>query len=131
MKFAVISTLCLSCSSVFAFAMAPAHAICTMTDVSLQVAVHGSQTPTQQNNQVWMGAQGPCWGNTTTNTATQVYVGSGSAQQERQSTHFIQGSPANPGGLSGPVIGTQIHVPVDVYSPAHDPSFMSPLGIGF
>jgi hypothetical protein len=104
----------------------PARAACAMTDVSLQLSIHGSQSPTPQSNLVSMGSNDDCWGNTTTNTSTQLYVGSGAASQQRTSQQFVGGtqpSPLSQFGITNPVVRTQISVPIDVYSPAHDPSF--------
>lgn len=101
-----------------------AHAGCAMTDVSLQLAIRGSSIPAQQNNNVGMQTIGNCWGNATTNTSTQVYTGSGTVQQGRDSSHFVGGSKPLPYGINGPVIRTQIGVPIDIYSPAHDFTFI-------
>lgn len=70
----------------------PADASCAMTDVSFQVAIRGSSTAAQQSNNVGMTTTGDCWGNATTNTSTQVYTGSGTVQQDRNSSHFVGGS---------------------------------------
>lgn len=106
----------------------PASAACVMTDVGVQVAVHGSQNPASQNNDVSMGTTGgPCLGNTTTSTSTQVYVGPGDVEQNRTSNHLVGGSDSS--GIGGPVIGTSVPVQVDVYSPAHDQGFMNSLPI--
>ncbi len=110
----------------------PANASCAMTDVSFQVAIRGSSTAAQQGNNVGMKNRGNCWGNATTNTSTQVYTGSGTVQQGRNSSHFVGGSKPLPYGIKGPVVGTQITVPVDIYSPAHDSIFMNnTMGSGF
>ena len=112
----------------------PSLASCTMTDVSLQISVHGSSTPTLQTNDVSMGSTDNCWGNNSTNVSTQLYVGSGAATQQRRSQHFVGNENNNsvvPGGFSTPTIGTQISVPIDVYSPAHDPNLMNSLGLPF
>ncbi len=103
----------------------PANASCAMTDVSFQVAIRGSSTVAQQGNNVGMTTMGNCWGNATTNTSTQVYTGSGTVQQGRNSSHFVGGSEPLPYGVTGPVVGTQISVPVDIYSPAHDSTFLN------
>jgi hypothetical protein len=109
-----------------------AYASCAMTDVSFQVAIRGSSIPAEQTNNVGMSTMGDCWGNATTNTSTQVYTGSGTVQQGRNSSHFVGGSQPLPYGITSPVIGTQISVPVDIYSPAHDPRFINnTLGTGF
>jgi len=46
-----------------------------MTDVAIQVAIHGSKDPAKQTNNVNMDSQPGCFGNTTTSTSTQLYVG--------------------------------------------------------
>lgn len=109
-------------------ASTPASAACVMTDVGVQVAIHGSHNPASQTNDVNMGTTGgPCLGNTTTNTATQVYVGSGDVEQNRTSNHVVGGTDNS--GMGGPVIGTSVPVQVDVYSPAHDQNFMNSLPV--
>ena len=112
----------------------PSFATCTMTDVSLQISVHGSPTPTLQTNDVSMESSDNCWGNNSSNVSTQLYVGSGAAIQQRRSDHFVgndNNSSVAPLGFSSPPIGTQISVPIDVYSPAHDPNLMNSLGLPF
>ena len=95
-----------------------------MTDVGVQVAIRGSKNQALQTNNVDMQNQGACLGNTTTNTATQLYIGPGDVEQTRNSSHVVGGSTDNGTGVSGLVIGVPVHVPVDVYSPAHDPDFL-------
>ena len=102
-----------------------AHAGCAMTDVSLQLAIRGASIPVQQNNNVEMQTMGNCWGNATTNTSSQVYTGSGTVKQGRNSSHLVGGSQPLPYGINSPVIRTQIGVPVDIYSPAHDSTFIN------
>ena len=112
----------------------PSFATCTMTDVSVQISVHGSRTPTAQTNDVSMESSDNCWGNHSSNVSTQLYVGSGAATQQRHSEHFVGNDNDNsvaPLGFSTPAIGTQISVPIDVYSPAHDPNLMDSLNQPF
>jgi hypothetical protein len=104
-----------------------AFAGCVMTDVATQVAIHGSKNPAKQTNNVDMGSQRGCLGNTTTSTATQLYVGPGDVEQTRDSSHFVGGGTDDRTKVGGPAIGFPVHVPVDVYSPAHDPDFLSGL----
>ena len=101
-----------------------AFAGCVMTDVAPQIAIHGSKNPAKQTNNVTMQSEGVCLGNTTTSTSTQLYIGPGDVEQTRNSSHFVGGGKDNGTGLSGPVISVPVEVPVDVYSPAHDPTFL-------
>lgn len=132
-KFSPLLVLFASGVVITPLASFPAHASCVMTDISLQVAIRGSKTPSNQNNNVSMGSSDNCWGNNVTNTSTQLYIGSGTANQNRNSQLFVGGdSNSSPfPGMPTPTIKTQISVPVDVYSPAHDPNLMNSLGIPF
>lgn len=104
----------------------PALAQCVMTDVSLQVAIRGSKRPANQQNNVDMQAPERCSGNSTTQTSTQVYAGSADeVNQVRNSRHNISGSGND--GFGGPTVKAPVGVKVDVYSPAHNPSFMKNL----
>jgi hypothetical protein len=127
MKFKLFSGLLLSVSTLSTlapFSTPAAFAGCIMTDVATQVAIHGSKNPAVQNNNVDMDSQRGCLGNTTTSTATQLYVGPGDVEQTRDSSHFVGGSKDDRTKVGGPAIGVPVHVPVDVYSPAHDPDFL-------
>ena len=101
-----------------------AFAGCVMTDVAPQIAIHGSKNPAKQTNNVTMHSEGACFGNTTTSTTTQLYIGPGDVEQTRNSSHFVGGGKDNGTGLSGPTISVPVGVPVDVYSPAYDPNFI-------
>ncbi len=134
LKFGSLFLLFGSSLAVMPIISSPADASCVMTDVSLQVAVRGSQTPSNQSNDVSMGSTDNCWGNNVTNLSTQVYVGSGHGNQGRTSQLFVgneNNSNSSISGFSTPAIQTQISVPIDVYSPAHDPDFMDSLGLPF
>jgi len=58
---------------------------------------------------------------TTTSTATQ-HVGPGEVEQNI-SSHFVGGGKDDRTKVGGPAITVPVHVPVNVYSPAHDPIF--------
>ena len=104
-----------------------ASAACVMTDVSVQIAIHGSKNPAKQTNNVDMQSEGVCVGNTTTSTSTQIYVGPGDVEQTRNSSHFVGGGTNNGTNIGGPTIRVPVHVPVDVYNPAYDPNFLGSL----
>lgn len=98
-----------------------AAAQCVMTDVSVQVAVRGSRQPSRQSNDVDLQNRGRCSGNSITQVGTQVYTGSGRANQQRTSRQRINGRRGN-----GPTIKVPVGVQVDVYNPGYDPSFTKP-----
>jgi hypothetical protein len=126
MKLHLISLGLLSISSFVPFMSSftpPASAACVMTDVGVQVAVHGSYNPATQNNDVTMQDLGNCMGSVTTNVGEQVYVGPGEIEQNRESNLAVGGDPTtNYGGL-GPTVRVPVYVPVDVYAPAYDGGF--------
>jgi hypothetical protein len=102
-----------------------AFAQCVMTDVAVQTAIRGSRRPATQTNNVQMRADRSCSGNTSTSTSSQLYVGSDDRViQRRTSVHDLSGS-GNNRGIKGSNIAVPVHVKVDVYSPAHDPTFMN------
>lgn len=126
MKFHLVPLCLLSVSSIaalFSTATPPASAACVMVDPAVQVAVHGSRTPAQQSNNVTMQSDGQCLGAVTTNVGEQVYVGPGTIEQNRDSYHYTGGDPSVDPGVTQPVIGVPVYVPVDVYAPAYDPQF--------
>ena len=97
---------------------------CAQTDVLTQVAIHGSQQPATQSGIFNMDNDGNCLGNSTTSTTTQVYAGEEAPVQTYEGNQFVGGGQFNNTGISSPVIENPIHIPVDVYSPAHDPNFL-------
>jgi len=122
--------LCLSLLSAFLpfpFLTPAASAQCVMLDVSNQIAIHGSRTPSTQENNVNMTSTGDCIGGAAVTTNAQTAVTHGDATQIRNSnstiTNGAQGVPNVP-GLGGPTIRIPVNTQVDVYSPAMDPSFM-------
>lgn len=105
-----------------------ADAACVMVDANTQVAIHGSQNPASQSNQVEMRNAEDCFGNVTVDTGTQVSSTPGEVQQSRSSSHIVGGSTENSHGLSGPIIRVPVSTQVDAYSPAHDPSIINSFG---
>lgn len=105
-----------------------ASAQCVMLDVSNQVAIRGSHTPSTQQNSVGMAANGPCVGGAAVTTNSQTAVTPGTATQIRNSqstiTDGMQNVPNVP-GIGGPAIQIPVNTQVDVYSPALDPTFMN------
>jgi hypothetical protein len=118
----------LSLSALIPLLTTPKVNACAMTDVVTQVAIHGSQQPATQSGNFNMGSDGNCLGSSVTGTTTQLYVGSDPVEQTYQGNQFVGGGEFNQTGVSSPVIQTPVYVPVDVYSPAHDPSFLNFLG---
>ncbi|MBW4444787.1 MAG: hypothetical protein KME10_27060 [Plectolyngbya sp. WJT66-NPBG17] len=105
-----------------------ASAQCVMLDVSNQLAIHGSQTPSTQQNNVGMATNGGCVGGAAVTTNSQTAVTPGTATQVRKSqstiTDGMQNVPNVP-GIGGPTIQIPVNTQVDVYSPALDPTFMN------
>ncbi|MER3434801.1 MAG: hypothetical protein C4288_15605 [Leptolyngbya sp. ERB_1_1] len=105
-----------------------ASAQCVMLDVSNQVAIRGSHTPSTQQNNVGMTATGECVGGAAVTTNAQTAVTPGTATQLRNSqltvTDGLQGAPNVP-GVGGPTIQIPVNTQVDVYSPALDPTFVN------
>lgn len=100
---------------------------CAMTDVLIQLAIHGSPQPATQSGNFNMGSDGNCLGNSITNTTTQLYMGSDPVEQTYEGNQFVGGGNINQTGITSPVIQTPVWIPVDVYNPALDPSFLRSL----
>ena len=105
----------------------PSANACAIVDATTQVAIHGSQTPAQQENNVNAGYDDNCFGNTVVGTTTQVGIGPGEIQQRHQGDYFVGGGNINNTGLTTPVIVVPVETQVDVYSPAHDRDFLNNL----
>lgn len=92
----------------------PAFAVCTTTDVNVQVGV--SRNPAQQDNDVSVNRDEECFGNNSTNTSTQVGKGE-NVRQTRRSEHR-QGGGGNDRlrelGVETPNIDTGVDVRVNV-----------------
>ena len=123
-----LSLLSISALLPFSPSFTPAaSAACAMTDVGVQVAVRGSHDPSQQINNVNQQSGENCLGSVTTSVGNQLYVGSDPVEQVRNSSQYVGGdaggdSYAYP-GFNTPTIAVPVHVPVDVYAPAYDPTF--------
>lgn len=102
-----------------------ANAACVMVDTNTQVAIHGSQKPASQSNNVEMQSAEDCFGNVTVSNGTQSSITPGEVQQSRNSTHYVGGGTENSHGLSGPTIRVPVSTQVDAYSPAHDPNVIN------
>ena len=92
----------------------PASAVCTTTDVNVQVAV--SKNPAQQDNDVAVDRDEDCFKNNSTHTSTQVGKGE-NVRQSRRSEHR-QGGGGNDRlrelGVETPNIDTGVDVRVNV-----------------
>lgn len=125
-----LSIALLSAAALLPFApsfTSSASAQCVMLDVSNQLAIRGSHTPSTQENNVGMIASGECVGGAAVTTNSQTAVSPGTATQIRNSqssiTNGMEGIPNVP-GIGGPTIQIPVETKVDVYSPALDPQFM-------
>lgn len=92
----------------------PAFAVCTTTDVNVQVGI--SKDPAEQSNDVDVDRDEDCFGNNSTNSSTQVGKGD-RVRQSRRSEHR-QGGGANDKlrelGVETPNIDTGVDVRVNV-----------------
>jgi hypothetical protein len=105
----------------------PAVNACAIVDATTQVAIHGSRTPAQQQNNITTGSDGNCLGNAAVGTTTQIGIGSGEIQQTHDGNYFVGGGDYNNTGVTSPVIEVPVQTQVDIYSPAHDPQFLNNL----
>ena len=123
MKFVLVSLGLFSLSSFLTVASSfhqVASAQCVMADVAIQVAVHGSEKPAEQTNQVAMMSDGPCTGNTSVSASRQIHVGgTDEVRQERRSRHQVRGDGESRTGLNGPTVAVPVEVQVDVDNPAY------------
>ena len=119
-----LSLLSISALLPFSPSFTPAaSAACVITDVGVQVAVRGSHDPSQRINNVNQQGGENCMGNVTTSVGDQLYVGSGSVEQVRNSSQYVGGGSYAYPDFNTPTIAVPVHVPVDVYAPAYDPAF--------
>lgn len=116
MKLRLFSLGLFSISTLVALATSttkPAFAICTATDVSVQVAL--SEEPATQDNNVTVNSEPGCFRNNSNHVTTQV----GDAEkvtQTRDSHHHLGGgnNPLSQYGVETPTIFTPVHVKVNV-----------------
>ncbi|WP_341529097.1 hypothetical protein WKK05_07215 [Nostoc sp. UHCC 0302] len=124
LKLLPLSLFTLASVSSFIPAFTPsAKAACVLADVGVQVAIHGRNSTANQSNNVNQQAADDCFGNAVTTTGTQVYTGSGSVQQTRNSNQYVVGG-NNPTGVKIPTIKIPVGVQVNIESPAYDPNFL-------
>jgi hypothetical protein len=126
-RLSLISILSLSAFLPWLPSATPKANACAMTDVLIQLAIHGSRQPATQSGNFNMGSDGNCLGNTITNTTTQFYMGSDPIEQTYEGNQFVGGGNINQTGITSPVIQTPVHIPIDIYNPALDPSFLRSL----
>ncbi|MBF2066735.1 MAG: hypothetical protein IGS39_20305 [Calothrix sp. C42_A2020_038] len=114
LKLIVFSSLTISAVSSFIPGLThKASAVCVLTDVGIQVAIHGRNSVANQNNNVSQQASKDCYNNTATSTGVQVYTGAGSVNQNRNSSQYVSGG-HNPTGINMPAIKVPVNVQVDV-----------------
>ncbi|NJL64745.1 MAG: hypothetical protein HC903_26715 [Methylacidiphilales bacterium] len=90
-----------------------AKAVCVLTDVSVQLAIHGKNSVANQKNNVNQQASDNCYGNTATSTGVQVHTGHGSVNQNRNSSQYVSGG-NNPTGVPMPAIKIHVNPQIDV-----------------
>jgi hypothetical protein len=114
-KLLLLSAFSVSAISAFIPTFSPsAKAVCVLTDVGVQVAIHPKDTVANQSNNVNQQASDDCYGNSATTTGVQVYSGPGSVNQNRDSTQIVNGNGSNPTGINMAPIKVPINVQVDV-----------------
>jgi hypothetical protein len=105
----------------------PSVNACTVAAPTTQVAIHGSQTPAQQENNVTTASDENCFNNNIVGETTQVGVSPGQVVQTNTGDYFVGGGDVNNTGLTTPNVTVTPTTQVDVYSPAHDPQFLNNL----
>lgn len=121
MKFKFLSLGLFSLSTVLALGtttIKPAQAVCTATDVNVQVGV--SREPAEQNNEASAEFDENCYNNNSTHTSTQVGQGD-RVRQNRRSEHKLGGREGDNKlremGIDTPNIYTPVDVRVNVPTP--------------
>jgi len=92
--------------------------------VAPQIAIHGSKEPAVQTNNVDMQSESDALKHYHEYCYTTLCR---SRWSKHDSSHFVGGGKDDQTKVSGPTIGVPVHVPVDVYSPAHDRDFLGGL----
>ena len=100
---------------------------CTIVDATTQVAIRGSRTPAQQENNITTESDDNCFNNTVVGNTTQLGISAGQVRQSNQGEYVVGGGDINNTGLTTPTIIVTPETQVDVYSPAHDPEFLNHL----
>ena len=128
MKFsAPIALLSLTTLLPFLPSLTPSVNACAIVNTTTQVAIRGSRTPAQQENEITTGSDDNCFNNTVVGNTTQVGIGAGQVKQSNQGQFFVGGGETNDTGLTTPTVIVTPETQVDVYSPAHDPEFLDHL----
>ena len=102
----------------------PANA-CAIVDATTKVAIHGSDTPANQQSNLNTGFGNNCLGNSAVGTTTQVGVGTTPPQQTSQSNYYVDGGQINNTGLTSPNIKVTPQTRINIKSPAYDPQFLN------
>ena len=98
----------------------PVFAQCVQSHQGIQVNIskHGAD----QTNDVQFDNQGPCTGNVSSSTSTQVTIGgNGRNSQHQKARHSQRGGEGNPTGINGPTVSGSTVVDVDVRTPENFP----------
>lgn len=107
--------------------VSPVLAQCVQADAGVQVDTSaGRANQTYDRN---MQQNGPCTGNTSVTTGTQVNTtGRGNNEQRRQVNHTMTGGSGNGTGINGPTVQGGANVQLDVDNPAdgYNPKIKSP-----
>ncbi len=111
----VASTCCLYSSLLFSANIAWSQ--CVQADVSAQINISGTKNLTNRRNNVTMENSGPCTGNASVTTGTQVNVG-GEVEQHRNVRHRTEGGSGNGTNIDGPNFQNGVNIQSDVYNSA-------------
>ncbi len=127
MRFSLLSLSLFSLSALLSLvpSFTPSANACAIVDATTQVAIRGSHNPSQQENAITMGHDDNCFNNNIVNTTTQLGISPGEIQQTHEGNYFVGGGDINNTGFTTPVIKVPVSTQVDVYSPAHDPTFLN------
>ncbi len=98
---------------------------CAIVDATTQVAIHGSDTPATQQNNLNTGFGNNCLGNSAVGATTQVGVGTNPPQQTSQRSYYVDGGDINKTGLTSPNIKVTPQTQLNIKSPAYDPQFLN------
>ncbi len=100
---------------------------CAIVDATTQVAIRGSREASEQTNEVTAEHDDNCFNNNLVGTNTQLGITSGKVRQSNRSSYFAGGGNSNTHGIKTPVVKVTPQTQVDIYSPAHDPTFLQHL----
>jgi hypothetical protein len=93
-----------------------ASAQCVITHTGVQLNM--SRYPAEQASNVQMESTGPCTGNVSSSTATQLNIGgNGRVRQQQNVRHEMGGGKGNITGVNGPTVKSSVVVPVNIRTP--------------